>query len=303
MAEPVLHVGSAAHAADWGIPVSAILDRLAAGLSAAEVARDFPAATIDESDALAALQEAARLAGGARLSLPAAAAFRVRLRGLHAFYLGTGNRSGSHQADPDAVALAAQDGLHELAHGASALGRFDLMAAAAYGAALARQQELSASEADEPPLPLLGQLPADDRRLVEEFMTYHRQLSGWTNAPWSLESRIERWSRFVQQVTDGYPWIVEEYTNALDGRDILEDAVSMVSPAGRSPLSSVVDPIDRRFEQATEPAPGRLRERRWEARRWWWQRAPLILQGDLARDFRLLPAGPGRVDARQGGEH
>lgn len=265
------------------VPVSAILDALAGGGTPADVARHFPGANLTEAAVREAAMSAADLAGRQRLSPPAAAALSVRLRGLFATYVSSAS-SEVDETDPKVVANGAEDALRELAGGESTVGRFGLRAAAAHGAALAREHEMAA-DPDEPPSPLLQQLGSDDRRLVEEYQSYRRHLEGWRRAPWTIDGAIDRWGRFVQKVANGYDDLVDEYVNDLDVRDHIQEALDMVGPPGRQVLSAAVEPLDRRFEQATRPSGFAPWSTLWAPRRWWWRRAPVVLSAHLARYF------------------
>lgn len=107
----------------------------------------------------------------------------------------------------------------------------------------------------------------------------------WRASPrWPSRHESPEPDRFVQDVADGYPYR-DEYTDELDRRDVLEDALSMLSRTGRRTSSDRVDPVDDRFEQVTKPTERGFRSQRWEVRRWWWHRIPLVLVGDLAGRF------------------
>jgi hypothetical protein len=114
-------------------------------------------------------------------------------------------------------------------------------------------------------------LPPRDADAAERFLIYK---AGVTSKE-SIDTLYARWVRLVGEVESEYSALYEEYCNELDARDLLEEASTYVSRAGRRVLDDLVEPVDERFLRATEPREEAiLATARWRPRRWWWYRQP-----------------------------
>ena len=103
----------------------------------------------------------------------------------------------------------------------------------------------------------------------------------------SLNALLGGWDTFVTRVERGYDDSIYEYTNDLSVRDRLERVVQGAGPGLRGKLEGALAEDDRRFEAATEEAPGRSASSRRRARPWW-RRVPRRRVGELAEDLASL---------------
>lgn len=99
----------------------------------------------------------------------------------------------------------------------------------------------------------------------------------------TLDGLLSDWEAFVKQVEEGYPSGVDEYTNDLSARDLLEEILLSISGPPKRRLARLIRPLDDRFKAATCPDDGRLLSRFLDLPdRWWWSRIPGKLAGELA---------------------
>jgi hypothetical protein len=112
-----------------------------------------------------------------------------------------------------------------------------------------------------------------DRQLVEDLFVFQSELVLSARTP---EMMVERWRRLVEKVEGEYRDDFGEFTNDLDGRDVLEDAHSLVSPGARSVFSQYLEDLDVRYEAATRQVSKSLSAAGiWRPSRWWWWRVPI----------------------------
>lgn len=76
-------------------------------------------------------------------------------------------------------------------------------------------------------------------------------LSQQAKRPLTVENLLERWTDFIRDVERGFDGTVDDYTNELSVRDIIEEVRQVVTPAGQAHLDRSLRPLDERFEQAT----------------------------------------------------
>ncbi|HWB70869.1 MAG TPA: hypothetical protein VG452_01525, partial [Egibacteraceae bacterium] len=146
--------------------------------------------------------------------------------------------------------------------------------AAAYGTVLARDEVLP------PALPealderaLRDLLEPADGRLIDDLYRYRHAGRGTLPSP---EREYKTWRSLVEEVETGQFNDLDEYLGVyLPRRDLLEEAVSLVSPPSQDRLLGVIRPWDRRFDAATRPVEQALLTRPpWQPLRWWWYRVP-----------------------------
>jgi hypothetical protein len=127
----------------------------------------------------------------------------------------------------------------------------------------------SASESEH----LRGLLGTQDRQRLADYFAYRSELAAHRVTP---EGLLRRWSTLVVAFEEGgYAGDIAELTNDLDGRDILEEALSLISPSGKVALSREILPFDERYEAATiEVAEPAKPDQVWIPRSWWWYRLP-----------------------------
>lgn len=110
------------------------------------------------------------------------------------------------------------------------------------------------------------------------------RFSGAAGASASLRRRIVAgWRDLVGIVEDGYTMTIDDYTNDLAIRDVVEEVRPFLTEAVRELLDEDLAPLDQRYESATRAASGRLPG---GSTHWWAQRVPKVLVGELAETSR-----------------
>lgn len=102
--------------------------------------------------------------------------------------------------------------------------------------------------------------------------------------PITVEKLLSSWQRFVTEVEQGYDDSIDDYTNDLSTRDLLDDVLRAVPQDLSRTLLATIEPLDRRFQQATRADDQHLIEtfiRPGEG--WWWSRLPVKLAGSLSK--------------------
>lgn len=99
----------------------------------------------------------------------------------------------------------------------------------------------------------------------------------------SLNGLLRAWGELVAAVERGYDDSIHEYTNDLAVRDRLARLADAASPALRSKVEAMVEPLDARFALATEASSRPLRGD--GERGPWWSVVPRRRVGELADDL------------------
>lgn len=107
---------------------------------------------------------------------------------------------------------------------------------------------------------------------------------GW-RLRFSPPAVIDAWRSVVESVEEGYALTVDDLTNDLSVRDFAEEARPLVTACVADWLSEDLRPLDERYERATRPAARRLPG---GTVRWWAQRVPRRLTGELAEDVERM---------------
>jgi hypothetical protein len=109
------------------------------------------------------------------------------------------------------------------------------------------------------------------------------------------------WVSLVKEVESGYADSVDDYTNDLTSRDLLEDLIRDSQPSLRAKLETALKPWDERFRRATTHDDGKALSRFFSIKdRWWWRRTPRT--GQLATYLRQRVPSADR-DERIGSDH
>ena len=77
------------------------------------------------------------------------------------------------------------------------------------------------------------------------------ELSQRAHRPLSLENLLERWTDFVSAVERGFDEALDDYTNELTVRDLIEEVRVTLTEGGQAYLDRSLRPLDERFEQVT----------------------------------------------------
>lgn len=101
-----------------------------------------------------------------------------------------------------------------------------------------------------------------------------------------LADLLKAWATIVSEVEQGYKLGIEDYTNDLAIRDILQELIQILSPDGQVVLKQLIEPMDARFLQATRPVDRPLLPPLGdESLGFWWYRIPKEAGEDLLRDL------------------
>ena len=63
-----------------------------------------------------------------------------------------------------------------------------------------------------------------------------------------IEGLLTDWEHTVEQVHDGYPLGLDDYLNDLDGRQLLEEALELLSPGERETVLERLRAVDQRMK-------------------------------------------------------
>ncbi len=96
---------------------------------------------------------------------------------------------------------------------------------------------------------------------------------------------VADWGRLVVEIERGYSSSIYEYMNDMTARVQFELLCRRAGDSLRVELERLVDPWDRRFINATEPAAKPLVAPHLGADMPWWNRVPLIRVGELEADL------------------
>jgi hypothetical protein len=127
-------------------------------------------------------------------------------------------------------------------------------------------------------------LTPEDRHVVEQVVARVRK----SRRRWTIEEIIAQWSRFTAKVETGDDErsTVDDYTHWLSYRDIIQEVLDAAPYPLGAKLVVIVEPIDRRFAQATRPDPDDILSQFYDhGNGWWWRRLPVRVRGQLAVDL------------------
>jgi hypothetical protein len=110
----------------------------------------------------------------------------------------------------------------------------------------------------------------------------------------TVDTLFVDWTSLVTEVEGGYAASVDDYTNDLTSRDLLEDLIQDSQPSLRAKLEAALKPWDERFRRATAHDDGQALSRFFNLRDgWWWRRTPT--KGQLATYLQRHTPPPGAV--------
>jgi hypothetical protein len=120
---------------------------------------------------------------------------------------------------------------------------------------------------------------------TETIAAIEADYSERAHRPITLEGLAGDWLAFADEVAAGYWGTIDDFTNDLTGRDLLERAVTRLSAADRAWLEGLTLPGDLRYQEVTTlDADDRLSGFFSHGDHWWWRRIPLVL-GELEADL------------------
>lgn len=123
-------------------------------------------------------------------------------------------------------------------------------------------------------------LSPDDYQVTDPILTALGEERGWGVG--STEHLISEWTALVQALEEEYRLEVYEYENELNGRQILEVLVPRLPPPLALRVREVLEPWDRRFNEATVPVNESLCTPTLEEPGPWCYRAPKRFNEEVA---------------------
>jgi len=128
---------------------------------------------------------------------------------------------------------------------------------------------------------------ADEERALEKIFALYTERAKHSI---TISYVMDKWSRFVTEVEDGYRLTIDDYTNDLTRRDFIQNVLN-ICPANVD-LKEWAAGWDERFVLATqtvnEPLLPSLDDERPD---WWWFRMP-VRPGERVQEWlRLYGAG------------
>ncbi len=113
--------------------------------------------------------------------------------------------------------------------------------------------------------------------------------------PASVDALLDEWKKVLNEVWHGYPYGEDDYTNDLVLRDMIDDVAALLDEASRARLVEKIDAWDADFKRVTiERPPDRPMRYMFgtvddiaKPGRWWWWRAPLVVDPTQGWDIPL----------------
>lgn len=100
---------------------------------------------------------------------------------------------------------------------------------------------------------------------------------------------INEWLLRVEQFEKGYTLTIDDYTNEITVRDILEELINEVPENLKLKVVDIIIPIDEKFKEITNAVKNPLMlGLKGENPPWWWYRIPKKLVGELKEDVESL---------------
>lgn len=125
-------------------------------------------------------------------------------------------------------------------------------------------------------------LSISDQKRLKQFID---QISTSVKLDYSLNSLLNKWRIFVNDVGNGYNNSVYEYTNSLGVRDILEKAINLLSKDGQNEINQNLNPLDTIFKESTDSMEQSISHLKVPGEFWWWYRIPKNPGDELKRDL------------------
>lgn len=108
-----------------------------------------------------------------------------------------------------------------------------------------------------------------------------KRMSLIAHRPFTIDGLLNAWQAFVSEVEIGYQYSVDEYTNDLSTRNLIQRLIDEAPSSARDKIMAAVETVDHRFDEATVEIETPLRD--WPFH--WWRRVPRLLLGSLKLDL------------------
>lgn len=103
----------------------------------------------------------------------------------------------------------------------------------------------------------------------------------------TLDKQIVAWINLTNECKDGYNDVVEEYTNDLSSRDVIQEILDNISESARSELLKIIEPIDKIFIDHTVKVEKPMMAYEWivPEKHFWYFRVPKRIKRDELSAF------------------
>lgn len=137
--------------------------------------------------------------------------------------------------------------------------------------------------------------------MPETIRSIEARYSSTARRPITLAGLAANWGTFARDIEAGYRGTIDDFTNDMTERDMLERAMQRLDDHDRVWLTGLVAPGDVRYRDATVDDPDdRLAAYTRHEDYWWWFRLPRV-SGDLPHDLgqsENLARRPGDIEQR-----
>jgi hypothetical protein len=110
-----------------------------------------------------------------------------------------------------------------------------------------------------------------------------------------LEGLIEGWEKTVASIVEGYPLGLEDYLNDMDGRQLLEDVMPIISAAKKRKYGERIRRADERVRKVVRRRRHCLwseetaAEQGWTPEKnWWYFSEPITAAPELLEDLKQI---------------
>lgn len=112
----------------------------------------------------------------------------------------------------------------------------------------------------------------------------------WTKGsmfPINFNIIIKNWQNLVNECKDGYNDVVEEFTNDLSSRDIIQQILEEISDDGKNIILKFIEPLDKIFIDNTVKVDKPLMTYEWikDNKQFWYFRVPKRIKRDELSAF------------------
>lgn len=103
---------------------------------------------------------------------------------------------------------------------------------------------------------------------------------------WDFNIFITEWINFIKEVEKGYTLTIDDYTNDVSKRDLIDELSQQISKDLKNKVNQLIEFWDISFQNTTNDLIKPLSSR--ENAKWWWYKIPKKLVGELKKDVKSL---------------
>ncbi len=123
----------------------------------------------------------------------------------------------------------------------------------------------------------------EEYRAIEPIL---KEISSRVEREITLNELLNDWRYFVEEIARGYNDSLDDYTNDLSIRDLLEDIMRRIPRPLKDKINNVLNPIDKKFFIVTKEIEKSLLYKV-DAGSWWY-RIPMNYSGEFEEDLKSL---------------